>query len=191
MALEQILNGYFEIVKMSITSNKKLFYFAEKNLGEVQAKNLKVLKHLIIEGLKIKARVVEKDEKENDDRMILNFGHTIGHALEKLSDYKLMHGYSVGLGVIAEAKISQLEGFLPKVSYDRIELLLTKSGIDKSILGKWTAKEIIAFARKDKKTKGDRLRVVLIKDIGQLHKKENLSASFVSHKIITRALTLI
>ncbi len=191
LPLEQILNGYFEIVKMSITSNKKLFYFAEKNLRAVQAKNVAVLKHLIIEGLKIKARIVEKDEKENDDRMILNFGHTIGHTLEKLSNYQLMHGYAVGLGIIAEAKISQLEGFLPKASYDRIELLLVKSGIDKSILGKWKPKKIIASARKDKKTKGGRLRVVLIKDIGQLHKKENLSASFISDEMIKRALTLV
>lgn len=186
----QILNGYYEIVKMAITSNTRLFDYAEKNLAGVKSKNPKVLRHLITESLKIKARVVEKDERESDNRMILNFGHTVGHALEALSGYKLAHGEAVALGVIAEAKISFLGGLLPIVSFRRIESLLEKSGIDKLILHKWTAKQIITAARKDKKTSGGRLRVVLIQGIGRLHRRDGMAASFVSDEIIKKALTI-
>lgn len=191
LPFKQILNGYYEIVKMGITSNRKLFERAEENLKGAKNRNLNALEYLITESLKIKARIVEKDEKENDGRMILNFGHTIGHALEQLSGYKLTHGEAVALGVIAEAKISVLDGVLSTASFRRIERLLVKSGIDKSILHKWTAKQIITAARKDKKTRSGRLRMVLIKEIGRLHRRQGLTASFIDDEMIKRALTLI
>jgi 3-dehydroquinate synthase len=186
----QVLNGYFEIVKMAITSNKQLFSFAEKNLESVKASNFSVLEHLVTEGIKIKAKIVEKDEKESDDRMILNFGHTIGHALEQLSGFRLLHGEAVALGVIAEAKISQLEGLLHKNDFDRIRSLMVKSGLDTAILKKWTPEQIIKAARKDKKTRGKKLRVVLIEGIGRLHRRDGLAASFISDRVIKKALTL-
>lgn len=187
----QVLNGFYEIVKMSITSNRQLFSFAENHLADVKMGSLAALERLIVDGLKIKARVVEKDEKENGDRMILNFGHTIGHALEQLSGYKLMHGEAVALGVIVEAKISQQEGLLHVSEFNRIKALMVKSGLDLLALKKWTPTQVIASARKDKKTRGGKLRVVLIEGIGKLHRRNGLAASFISDAVIKKALVLI
>lgn len=188
---KQILNGCYEIIKMAITSDPKLFVFAEKHLAEAKAKKPAVLEHLITRGLKIKARIVEADEKESHDRMILNFGHTIGHALEQLSGYKLMHGEAVALGVIAEAKVSVLEGLLHKSEYERIVSLLVGSGLNPALLKIWTPEQVIKAARKDKKTRGQKLRVVLIEAIGRLHRREGLAASFISDEVIKKALVYL
>lgn len=188
LPLKQMLNGYYEIVKVGITSNRALFARAEKNLEGVKKGNLKALEHLIIEGLKIKAGIVQRDEREADDRMILNFGHTIGHALEHLSGYKILHGFGVALGIVAEAKISVMEGLLRHEDYDRIAALVRKTGIDVSLLKKWTPAQIIRAARKDKKTRGGKLKVVLIEGIGKLHRRDGLAASAIGDEVIIKAL---
>ena len=154
---------------MAITSNKRLFDFSEKSLNtlletsrpsasasERERRDLlihrgKVLDYLIIEGIKIKAKIVEKDEKESDDRMILNFGHTVGHALEQLSGFQLPHGFAVAFGVIAESKISELEGLLHKAEFERIKLLMVKSGLDVSLLKKWLPRKSSPPPAKTKK----------------------------------------
>jgi len=188
---KQIINGYYEVVKMAITSSKDLFVYAEQNLEAVKKADIKVLQRLIIGGIKIKAQAVESDEKESNGRMVLNFGHTIGHALEKLSAFKLTHGQAVALGLIIEAKVSVLEGLLTTEEFTRIQALLLKSGVDQSLIRKWKPNQIISAAKTDKKNINGKLKIVLVEGIGKLHRRNGFAASAISDKIVKKSLNSI
>ncbi|MBU1019395.1 MAG: 3-dehydroquinate synthase [Patescibacteria group bacterium] len=96
---KELLNGIAETIKHACTFDKKLFEFLEKNSEKILAKDKKTLAGLIEKSATIKKKIVEKDEKEKGPRMLLNYGHTIGHAVEKASSYRLSHGEAVAIGI--------------------------------------------------------------------------------------------
>ncbi len=207
---KQLINGFFEAIKKFLTSDKKSFEFVEKRISSVIARSAsdeailskkeiasaalamtqkeKVLTKIIKRAAEIKTGVFGRDERETGERMVLNFGHTIGHALEKLSGYKIPHGYSVGMGMLVESKISKNLGILPQKDYDRIEYMITLLGIDLQSLKKRNADKIIKQTLTDKKSKNGKARYVLLKGIGRVHVKNNAFAHFVNQNIVRRSL---
>lgn len=113
--------GIFEIVKCAAIRDARLFRFLESNAGKLQMRDAGVLARVIAAAVKVKAQIVAADEKESGLRRILNFGHTIGHALEAAGDYQqLLHGEAVGLGMIAAAEIGVNVGVTPPELAERI-----------------------------------------------------------------------
>ncbi len=121
---DDFYNGMFEIIKHGIIRDKKYFEFIEKNIDKIKNKDADALTELIHGSVLIKTQVVEKDEKESGLRQILNFGHTAGHAIETVNNYKLKHGFAVGLGMILESKIALNEKLLSISDFKRIESLI-------------------------------------------------------------------
>ena len=121
--------------------------------------------------------------------MILNFGHTIGHALEKLSNYKILHGYAVALGMLSEAEISKNIGQLRESDHRRLRrLLVDKMGISLAPLLAYKNQKIINTISGDKKALNGKSRYVLLQRIGKVHTQKNAFAHTVPDKAVVDAL---
>lgn len=183
----QLINGLIEAVKIFLTHDRRSFAYLQKNLARCLAQEEKILQNMIERAIKIKAAVVAVDEREHSGaRQTLNFGHTIGHALERVSDYKLLHGYAVAYGILVEAKIAELMGILAPDDYQEIVVLLEKLAIFPQDLAHYSHKAIIQATRYDKKNKAGKVHYVLLKTIGQIEQKNFTHP--VSDKIVARAL---
>ena len=106
---------------------------------------------MISQAVALKAHVVEVDEQEQNLRMILNFGHTVAHAIEKLSNYKVLHGYAVAIGMLVEAKIAEISGLLSSADYKKIADFLAELEITPKLLAGYQVSELISAMRGDKK----------------------------------------
>lgn len=152
----EVTNGMGEIIKYAFISKEKV-------LEQIQENNIE---KLISTCLKIKAKVVEEDEFENNNRMILNFGHTIGHAIESLSNYSLSHGLCVAKGINAIIDISSKYYNLDEKTRRELKNLLNVYSFDLSI--PYKKEEIINKIYSDKKAEGSKTNIVLTKGIGKV-----------------------
>ncbi len=162
---EELINGMAEIIKAAIIKDPELFSYLESNIGRVINLEKKYIDNVIISSLKIKAKVVETDERESGLRKILNFGHTIGHSIETLSNFEIPHGSAVGMGMAVETLISEKIGILKSEEKERIFQLLKKSKLLEKPF-KAPADEIIKKTILDKKTRKGIVEYSLIKGIG-------------------------
>lgn len=181
---KQLINGLIEAIKMFLTCDKKSFDYASKHINKILQYDKKTLADIIYRAVSIKANVVQQDEQDNNLRMILNFGHTIGHALEYISDYKIMHGYAVGLGILFEAKIAQNLNLLSSDHFNLIAHTFSYLGIHAKHLRKYSIKKIIRATKIDKKTIIGKTRYVLLTDIGKVHTKNNHVAHIVDDQLV-------
>jgi len=127
----EIKNGLAEIVKYGVIKDARFFAYLEKNYKKAFGYDQKFLDYVIYKCAKIKASVVEKDERDNKDiRIILNCGHTIGHAIEAAGNYKsYTHGEAVALGILVESLLSYKLGLLSKGALSRVENLIKNIGL--------------------------------------------------------------
>ncbi len=164
---KEFVSGMGEVIKHGIIRNADFFDYLEKNISSVKSLDPETLIALSFENCSVKADVVEKDEKENGLRAILNFGHTIGHAAEGAFDFALTHGACVGLGMSAASYIAVQRGMISCAELDRINALMTAYGFDIKADIK-NADEIIALMGKDKKKTAGKLKFVLPVRIGDV-----------------------
>ena len=160
-------NGMAEIIKYGIINDKDLFQKLEQEQERIVAREPSLMQAIVKRSCEIKASIVEKDEKEGDLRRILNFGHTLGHALEAGSHYQLSHGEAVAIGTAAAAKISHRLDFLDERSCYRIVRLLEQYGLPTHVPAGIGTKQILSFLYSDKKAVGTRLVFVLARKLGE------------------------
>jgi 3-dehydroquinate synthase len=168
----EILNGIGEMVKYGITSSAKIFDELERNHIE----SISELTSLIEPCCRIKARIVSKDPYELNVRSMLNYGHTIGHALEAASNYRMSHGISVLVGLIAEGWIAHELDLYESGDFHRQEFLIKRLlEKRKNILPdlKFRHETIAKFVLSDKKNAGGKIRMSLPEKIGKMHLNEN------------------
>lgn len=185
----QLINGLIEAIKIFLTSDVKSFSYLARNLKKCLARDEKVLLSIIKRAVKLKAMVVQKDEREENLRMILNFGHTVGHAIEKLSDYQILHGFCVALGIIVETKIAVLMGYLSEDNFGQVVDLLENVGVTIEMLMKFDIDEIINNMLIDKKNKNGDIYMVLLREIGCVYMTNDKIASIVTKDIIKQAFS--
>ncbi len=159
-------NGLAEIIKYSIIANHGLFELLEQENAGIKKRDISLMKTLVGRSCKIKAGIVEVDEKESDLRRVLNFGHTLGHALEAASDYGLSHGEAVAIGMVGAAMISRKLNHLDEDSFARIVGLIKSYGLPTTIRAGMETAQITGFMATDKKAVGGQLHFVLTKAIG-------------------------
>ncbi|MFH0875256.1 MAG: 3-dehydroquinate synthase [archaeon] len=185
LPVKEFKSGLGELVKYGLL-NKDFFYYIEKYSKEIIEKNPDVIMQVIKKSCQIKARIVKKDEKEKSLRQILNLGHTIGHAIEQASGYKLSHGECVAIGLYIEAKISNKLGYLEEHDLTRIKELLKQFGLISS--KKIEPKKIMQYLSLDKKSVDAIPRFVLLSEIGAVKTLNNCYSHSVPKKIILEAL---
>jgi len=159
-------NGLAEIIKYGMISDGAMFETLEREKDAVTARDPDLMQYLVERSCRIKADIVEKDEKEGGLRRILNFGHTVGHAVEAASGYTLSHGEAVAVGTVAAARISERLEHLDKDSCARIVNVLRQYGLPVNVPPDLATGKILGFLAGDKKAVGSQLHFVLVKGIG-------------------------
>lgn len=165
---KEIREGLAEVIKYGVIKDENLFEFLEKNIAQVFSFATNVLTHIIKRSCEIKGEVVELDEKESNLRKVLNFGHTVGHAIENLSDYKISHGQAISMGMVAEGKIALEMGFWEKVELDRLVSLLKKTGLPTEFPDYLDINQLIDTMKLDKKARSGKIEMVLPKKLGEM-----------------------
>jgi 3-dehydroquinate synthase len=158
--------GMMESVKAGIIRDRGLLRFMEEHADEVLKRDPRALEKVIAASIRMKAEVVRRDERENGLRMILNFGHTVGHALESATRYKAMlHGEAVGWGMIAALALARRRGTITGAQMERMEKLIYRYGPLPRL--KVHAAKLVAATGSDKKNAGGVRRFVLPLGIGE------------------------
>lgn len=160
-------SGLYEVVKYGVIADARLFDFLEQHMNTVLRRDPKALARIIEPCLRVKASVVEKDEREGGLRQILNYGHTLGHALEAATNYRrFLHGEAIGWGMIAATLLSLATDRLSERDAFRIIRLIASVGPLPS-LGKIEASQLRPILAGDKKARGGRVLWVLPRRIGK------------------------
>jgi 3-dehydroquinate synthase len=126
---EELLSGVAEIIKYGVVWDRAFFEYLDDNREKVLSLDPDAILHVIRRSCEIKADVVSKDEREGGLRAILNFGHTIGHAIETAENYTIRHGYAVAIGMVYAARLAEKTGFCDASVPDRIEKLVAAYGL--------------------------------------------------------------
>lgn len=176
----ELRSGIAEVIKYALIKDSRLFAYLEKNLKNIFHFNPAALRYIVERSSQIKAGIVSRDEKEERGlRTLLNFGHTIGHAIETAGNYlRYAHGEAIALGMIAASDISREMGLIDSLLFKRIESLITKAGLPVR-LKKVSLGAIIQAHYRDKKFKGESNRFVLLEGIGKAKVKQNIPAKVI------------
>ncbi len=164
----ELICGLGEVVKCGIIMDKEIFKLIETELGKILNLEKKVIQELVYRAIVVKTKVVQKDEREKKLRMILNFGHTIGHGIEASLNYKVLkHGEAVMLGIIGESFISFKREILGEGEFERIRKAIFEMMLDfpQKILAKDAILKHISY---DKKISSERLNIYLPVKIGKM-----------------------
>jgi 3-dehydroquinate synthase len=170
---EELRNGLAETVKHAVIRDPDLFKDLERRADAILARDPAVLEPIVARNVRIKADVVAADERESDLRRILNYGHTIGHALESLLG--LTHGRAVALGMMAEARMAERRGLVGRAVVERQKALLERFGLPVSLPTGADAERCLAIMRHDKKAEAGRMRFVLPEAIGRVRIVDDVS----------------
>lgn len=166
--------GLVESIKAGIIRDPNLFRFLERNREDVLSGNAAALERVIAASIAMKAEVVGIDERESGLRMILNFGHTLGHAIEAATGYKkLLHGEAIAWGMFAALQVSRSRRMLPEKDAARIDQLIRAYGPWPSFRA--GVPQLLAAAGRDKKNKAGTRRFILTHGIGQSAVVENVT----------------
>jgi 3-dehydroquinate synthase len=164
----EFIAGLAEVIKYGIIDDPALFRLLEEKIAKLMTLDRGLLTQVIATSCAIKAKVVEKDERENDYRAVLNFGHTIGHALEAATHYeKYLHGEAVGIGMAQAAVISVQQGFCDQRSLERIRKLIEKAGLPLEIPRDVSMQALVQGMEVDKKSAGGKIKFVMCTGIGK------------------------
>lgn len=175
---KEFANGLAEVIKSAVIRDGDFFAFIEANLAKIRGLNEAVLEEVVFRSASIKAEVVARDELDWDLRNILNFGHTIGHAIETVSDFKIEHGGAVAIGMVAAATISKRMGILDNSEFKRLKGVIKELGLPTEIAGH-KAPEIIQAMKHDKKIVAGRIRFILPRRMGEAFLSDEVDLSLV------------
>jgi 3-dehydroquinate synthase len=159
-------SGLAEIVKYGIIDDPELLSSLEVEAEAIRNRDINLLEKIIARSCCIKKGIVEIDEMDKGVRRILNFGHTIGHAIEAESGYSVSHGDAVSIGMVASALISERLKYLPSGDRERIISLIRAIGLPDRIPKTLSPTGILSRIKRDKKKEGDTIHFVLLKKIG-------------------------
>jgi 3-dehydroquinate synthase len=167
LPMTEFRNGMAEVIKYGAIMDKKLFSLLEKRRKDVLAQTPSLLEDIVSRCCALKARIVEQDERESGLRRILNFGHTIGHAVELLSTFSLRHGEAISIGMSIEAKIAAIIGLIPAKDADRLVKLLKAYTLPTTLPRSISNSSLINATATDKKVVDGAAEYTLLHGIGK------------------------
>ena len=174
---EQFASGMAEALKSGLIRDQEYFTYLCDEIKAIQSLEQEAILRTVSGSCKIKREVVQNDPKEKGERALLNFGHTIGHAIEKLSDFTLYHGECVALGMVAAANIS-------KEDLEKIEHIISAYNLPIRLkTAKMSADDVLAATKSDKKMEDGRVKFVLLHAIGDAYISREVSDEMLSDGI--------
>lgn len=163
----QFYSGLGEVIKHGLIKDKSYYDWLKEKHDLIMNRDTAILEELVVKSCHIKREVVEKDPKEKGERAFLNFGHTIGHAIEKLMEFTLHHGQCVAIGMVAASYLSFRKGYLTEVELADIKETIASFGLPVSLKdSELSAKDILDVTRSDKKVEMGTLKFVLLSEMG-------------------------
>jgi 3-dehydroquinate synthase len=184
----EVKSGLAETIKHSVIQDSEFFNYLDDNMDKLLEKNTSSLLYIAKNNCKIKGKVVEQDPHEKGFRRILNYGHTVGHAVEKISNYKLSHGESIAIGMMAAGRIAVKLGYFKEYSLKSQEQLLIKAGLPTKIPDEISDEEIIEVTSIDKKAKEGVANYCLPLEIGKMHEFNHEYVTFVNNTVVKASL---
>jgi 3-dehydroquinate synthase len=163
LPLEQLQCGFAEIVKHAAIADAAMFHFLEEEAQKALALDPAVIERLVHDSLVIKSSIVNQDEKEAGERRKLNFGHTFGHAIEKVTG--VPHGQAVSVGMVLAAGLSHQRGLITRHEKERLCALLAKLNLPTRMT--FDQRAALEALGKDKKREGDSVHFVLLQGLGR------------------------
>lgn len=173
LSRREISSGLAETIKHACIADAEFFEYLEKNIDEIFNFNTIVCEHIAERNCEIKYDVIMQDEKEKNLREILNLGHTVGRAIETVSNYRLLHGEALSIGMIAQVLLGFKLGYISNVEKERVINLLEKANLPISIPNYINREDLIKKLYTDKKVRNGKLRFVFQKGIGAVQQFEN------------------
>ena len=178
----EFVSGFAEVIKHGAIQDKDFFRYLEDNCEEILARKEGVMSYVVRTNCSIKARIVEIDEKESDLRAILNFGHTVGHAIESVLDFSLLHGECIALGMISACNIAENLGIADKQNLERIMKLLSNLKLPTYYKG-LNIERVYKQMYLDKKISGGKLNFILPRKIGEVVQSNEVPESMIIQSI--------
>jgi len=164
----ELIAGLAEVIKYGVIEDPTLFARLEAQMDKLIELDNDLLIETIATSCAIKGKVVEADEREEDYRAVLNFGHTVGHALEAVTGYtEYLHGEAVGVGMVKAAALSRQQGFMDGNDFDRILQLIRKAGLPTEIPESVSLSDLIQAMEVDKKAAGGKIKFVMCNGLGK------------------------
>lgn len=166
----QFCAGTAELIKHGFIKDASYTQFIRENSEAIMAQEPDAVEEMIYRSCQIKREVVERDPKEQGERALLNFGHTIGHAVEKLSDFTLYHGECVALGMAGAGYISYQLGNLTEEQLRGLEQIIKSYGLPISLEQfSHTPEDILAATKLDKKMESGKIKFIVLKTLGEAY----------------------
>ncbi len=165
---DQFANGMAELLKHGIILDADFYEWTIGHMGEIEERDMDTLTEMVSRSCQIKQYIVERDPEEKGDRAMLNFGHTIGHAIEKLKDFKMLHGECVSLGMVAAAYISWKRGLIDENDFYEIRDMNVAFGLPITFDG-LSSQAIVEATKKDKKMDAGKIRFILLRKLGRAY----------------------
>lgn len=164
----EVISGMAETVKHACLASEDMFEFLEENMHDIRVFKPFACEYIAENNCQIKYKVVMQDERETGLREVLNLGHTVGRAIETVSDYRLLHGEAVAIGLVAQAMLSAKFGYMTEEDVERVITLLRKCGLPVTIPSYINREALVKKLYTDKKVRDGKLRFVLQEGIGNV-----------------------
>ncbi|MFA5272966.1 MAG: 3-dehydroquinate synthase [Candidatus Peribacter sp.] len=157
---EQFREGLVEVIKIAAMADAEFFRKLEQSISNILSGDRAALNSCIADAVRLKAKIVSTDERDANDRLLLNFGHTVGHALEALSNYQLSHGKAISIGMAQEMMLAETK------DASRVIALLEKIGMPTEMPDNISMNDLLTIMEKDKKILDHKIRFAAPREIG-------------------------
>lgn len=188
LPLRELSGGIVEIIKHGLIADYNFFEYLENHSEQLLALDPSVVETAIFESCRIKKEIVEQDEKENGKRRLLNFGHTVGHALELLTHYAISHGEAVAIGLLVEGFLSVEIGGLKQQSFDAIKKILVQYNLPLTLPSRFSEQTLLDAMSLDKKSLKGQPRFIIIEEIGKPLEYQGNFCTHVKESLIRKSL---
>lgn len=186
----QVYSGMAETIKHACIADKDLFEYLNENMDKILDIDKEACEHIAKANCKVKYEVVMKDERESGLREILNLGHTVGRAIETVSDYELLHGEAVAIGLVAAANLACKLGYVTDKESEAVKMLLEKANLPVAIPDYIDREELVKKLYTDKKIRDGKLRFVMQKGIGDVVEFEEGVFATPIHEDVAREIIM-
>jgi 3-dehydroquinate synthase len=183
LAASQLSNGLAEIIKSAVIGDRLLFGLLERRMTELKELDEKTLETAILHAAAVKARIVSRDERDNGLRNVLNFGHTVGHAIEAVTSFKVNHGTAVAVGMVTASRISCHLGLFLEQDMERLTNIIAAAGLPIA-MPELNIADILEAIKHDKKVSGGKVKFILPIRIGQVIVTDKVDLAMVAEALV-------
>jgi 3-dehydroquinate synthase len=182
LAGDQLSNGLAEVIKSAVIGDRLLFGLLERRMAEIREFDEKTLEAVIMHSAAVKAHIVSRDERDSGLRNMLNFGHTVGHAIEAVTDFKMNHGTAVAIGMVMASRIACRMGLFLEQDLKRLTAVTAAAGLP-TAMPELNVADVLDAIKHDKKVSGGKVKFILPLRVGQVIVTDKVDLSTVAEAL--------